>query len=115
MSQVSRPFQIALLAVVAFLAIWLVALKPSSSSSGGGTQPTTKTFASGILSAPGKARAAVAASNGASAAHGGTIATTPTAPGSIATTPTAATPTTKPPSAQTSATGARTGGVAPSA
>jgi hypothetical protein len=101
MSQVSRPFQFALLAAVAGLAIWLVALKPSSSSSSGATQPSTNTFASGVLSAPAKARAAVAAANAASAAHRGTIATTPSAPAPIATTPTAATPTTSPPSATT--------------
>jgi hypothetical protein len=106
MSQVSRPFQFAFLAAVAALAIWLVALKPSSSSSSGAPQPSTNTFASGVLSAPGKARAAVAASNGASVAHGGTIATTPSAPGPIATTSSAATPATKPSSATTPSSGA---------
>jgi hypothetical protein len=111
MSQVSRPFQFALLAAVAALAIWLVALKPSSSSSSGAPQPSTNTFASGVLSAPGKARAAVAASDGASAAHGGTIVT-PTTPAPIATTSTAATPTRKPPSATTPPSGAATASAA---
>jgi hypothetical protein len=108
MSQVSRPFQFALLAAVAALAIWLVALKPSSGGSSGGARQSTNTFASGVLAAPGKARAAVAASNGASAAHGGTIATTPSAPAPTATTPAAATPTTKPPSATTPSSAAAT-------
>jgi hypothetical protein len=110
MSRVSRPLQFALLAAVAFLAIWMVALKPSSSSSSSAPQPSTKTFASGVLSAPGKARAAVDAANGASAAHGGTVPTAPPAPAASLTTPTAATPTTTP--ATTTTTPAGTPGVA---
>jgi hypothetical protein len=78
MSQVSRPLLAALLAAVVFLAVWLVALKPSSQSASGSPAATTMS-ASGLLSAPGKARGAVAASDAASAKHSGTVATAPSA------------------------------------
>jgi hypothetical protein len=99
MDNVSRPLIALLVGSVAFFAIWMVALKPSSSppgsgSSGGGSPP--------YQSAISKAHQAVATSNGASAAHGGVIAggsaartpgsTTPVAKAPAPTTPAARTP-----------------------
>jgi hypothetical protein len=84
MNQISRPFQIALVAVVAFFGLWMVALKPSSSTgsataspapaASAAPAPSTKTTGNAILSAPAKARAAVAAGNAASAAAAGASA-----------------------------------------
>ncbi|MGZ4173848.1 MAG: hypothetical protein ACXVQR_05170 [Solirubrobacteraceae bacterium] len=77
MNQVSRPFQIALVAVIAFFALWMVALKPSSSADSTPATPkpattaapaSTQTSGNAILSAPAKARSAVAAANAASGA-----------------------------------------------
>src|SRR5437660_11288108 len=89
MSQLSRPYQIALLAVVALLGLWLVALKPKSSGSGPSTpapatsKPASKP-ANGILSAPAKARSAVTKANAAGAASAGTT-TLGSAPGTVTT------------------------------
>lgn len=82
MNRVSRPLQIGLVAVIAFFAIWTVALKPSSSSSGTATPapappPSTKTSSNGILSAPAKARKAVGTADAAGAASAGASAATP--------------------------------------
>jgi hypothetical protein len=74
MANVPRPLIALLVATVAVAALWVVALKPSSSSSGGGSQG-----ASTYKSAVNKAHQAVAISNQASAAHGGTVATSPAA------------------------------------
>jgi hypothetical protein len=74
MDHVSRPLIALLVATVAFFALWLVALKPSSSSSGGAS-PGVGTYQSAIA----KAHQAVAVSNAASAAHGGTVAAAPAA------------------------------------
>jgi hypothetical protein len=97
MTQVSRPLQIALVAVVAFFGLWMIALKPSSSSSSATASPapaataapapSTKTTGNAILSAPAKARAAVAAGNAASntaagASTGGSSIRTPVTPSS---------------------------------
>jgi hypothetical protein len=60
---------------VAFFAIWMVALKPSSSPSGSGSSGGGSSYQSAIA----KAHQAVATSNGASVAHGGVIAGAPTA------------------------------------
>src|SRR5207253_1129374 len=81
MNQVSRPLVVALLVVVAFLGVWLVALKPSpsgsSSSSGSPSSVPNAPGVTGLKSAVDKAHQAVTTSNAASAAHGGTVATTP--------------------------------------
>ena len=79
MANVSKPLIALLVATVAMAALWMVALKPSTSRSGG-------SGGSGAYqSAISKAHQAVATSNAASAAHGGTVGTvssspTPTAP-----------------------------------
>jgi hypothetical protein len=93
MGHVSRPLIGLLVATVAFFALWVVALKPSSSSSGGG-QPAG-TYQSAIT----KAHQAVATSDAASASAGRTVATT--AAGATAQTPPA------PAAKKVSATGAR--------
>jgi hypothetical protein len=72
MDHVSRPLIGLLVAVVAFFALWLVALKPGGGSSTG-AQSTPA-----LLTAVQKAHQAVTTANAASAAHGGTVATTPT-------------------------------------
>ncbi len=72
MPQVSRPLIALLLATVVFFAVWMVALKPQT---GGSSSSSTGS----LQSAVDKAHAAVAKSNAASVAHGGTVATTPTA------------------------------------
>jgi hypothetical protein len=84
---VSRPLIALLVASVAFLAVWMVALKPSSSGSSGGSNAYQSAIA--------KAHQAVGTSNAASAAHGGTVGGTATA---------------KTPAAQTSAPAVATGG-----
>lgn len=107
MNQVSRPFQIALVVVVAFLGVWMVALRPSSSSSTGTTTSpapaaSTKTSGNAILSAPAKARAAVAAANavsGAAATASPGTGTSPAAPPTPATTGSTAVPATTAPAA----------------
>jgi hypothetical protein len=73
MDNVSRPLIALLVGSVAFLAVWLVALKPSSSST------TGKPGGLGAYqSAIDKAHRAAATANSASAAEGGTVATTTT-------------------------------------
>src|SRR5207248_6175200 len=75
MSHVSRPLIALLLATVAFFALWTIALKPKSSSGGGGSPSGVGAYQSAID----KAHGAVTTANQASAAHGGTVATsTPT-------------------------------------
>jgi hypothetical protein len=90
MTSVSRPLIGLLVATVAFFAVWTLALKPKSSG-GGGT--STNAYQSAID----KAHQAVNTSNSASAAHGGSIVTSPstpaTTPKSTATAPTATTAT----------------------
>jgi hypothetical protein len=71
MPHVSRPLVALLLATVVFFAVWMVALKPKSDTGSSGNSAP-------LQSAVDKAHAAVAQSNAASAAHGGTVATTPT-------------------------------------
>ena len=70
MANVPRPLIALLVATVAIAALWVVALKPSSSSNRAGSQGTYQ-------SAVNKAHQAVAISNSASAAHGGTVGTSP--------------------------------------
>ncbi len=82
MDSVSRPLIALLLGTVAFFALWVVALKPSGSSSQ--SSSGLGAYSSAIQAAHG----AVATANAASAAHGGTIPQTTSAP--AATTPTAA-------------------------
>lgn len=72
MDNVSRPLIALLVGSVAFLALWLVALKPSSSSTTGNSGGLGQ-----YQSAINKAHQAAATSNAASAAEGGTVATTP--------------------------------------
>jgi hypothetical protein len=91
MDSVSRPLIALLLGTVAVFAVWLVALKPSSSG-GGASTPSPGVYASAIA----KAHAALATSAAASVAHGGTVVTaaptppaTAGAPGSVASTATA--------------------------
>ncbi len=71
---VSRPLVGLLVGTVAFFALWLVALKPSASTSPGGSQGLGQ-----YQSAIDKAHAAVNLANATSAAHGGTIAAKPAA------------------------------------
>jgi type IV secretory pathway VirJ component len=81
MENVSRPLIALLIASVAALAVWMVALKPSSGGSG-----TSAAYQSAIA----KARAAVSTSAAAGVAHGGTVATTPNATATPAAAATAA-------------------------
>lgn len=81
MDNVSRPLIALLLGTVAFFALWMTMLKPSSSHSGGNR-------GSQYQSAIAQAKNAVGTSNAASVAHGGTVASTPapaTAPAAKAT------------------------------
>jgi hypothetical protein len=78
MDNVSRPLIALLVGTVAFFALWLVALKPSSSSSSGSSQGNLGTYQSAID----KAHQAVGISNKASVAHGGTVAPTAGKPAS---------------------------------
>jgi hypothetical protein len=94
MSQVSRPLLGALLAAVVLLAVWMVALKPSSNGTTSSKPTVTAPGVAGLARAVDKAHKAVASSNAASAAHGGTIVTTPTTGTIAATSPTVTTPTT---------------------
>ncbi len=73
MGHVSRPLVGILVATVAFFALWVVALKPSSSSSSTGGTPTTSIYQSAIN----KAHQAVVTSDAASARAGGAVSTTP--------------------------------------
>jgi hypothetical protein len=79
MDNVSRPLIALLVGSVAFLALWLVALKPSSSSTTGNSGGLGR-----YQSAINKAHQAAATSNAASAAEGGTVATTTTSTGAAA-------------------------------
>ncbi len=80
MDNVSRPLIALLLGTVAFFALWLVALKPSSSSSGSSSQGNLGTYQSAIN----KAHQAVGISNKASLAHGGVVPAAPSHPASSA-------------------------------
>jgi hypothetical protein len=71
MANVSRPLIALLVGTIAFFALWIVALRPSTSSNG------TKGGSSAYQSAVAKARQAVTVSNHASVAHGGSVASTP--------------------------------------
>jgi hypothetical protein len=84
MDNVSRPLIALLVGSVAFLALWLVALKPSSSSTTGNSGGLGQ-----YQSAINKAHHAAATANAASAAEGGTVATTTTSTGAAARTQTA--------------------------
>jgi hypothetical protein len=77
MDQVSRPLLGLLAAAVAVFALYFLALKPGSSTSGGSA--ATGQSPAALSSAVNKARGAVAASNAASVAHGGTIPATSSA------------------------------------
>src|ERR1700736_5301688 len=72
MANVSRPLIAVLVATVAFFAIWMLALKPSSSTNNGGPQGV-----SAYSSAVAKARHAVAVSSGTTAAGAASVGTTP--------------------------------------
>jgi Cu/Zn superoxide dismutase len=76
MDNVSRPLIALLVGTVAFFALWLVALKPSSSSTTGKPEGLGQ-----YQSAVNKAHQAAATANAASAAEGGTVATTTTSTG----------------------------------
>ncbi|MGO8906968.1 MAG: hypothetical protein ACLQMH_15310 [Solirubrobacteraceae bacterium] len=52
MTQISRPFQIALLALVLFAAVWFVALRGQSASSGGSGSPPSSQAAKGGTPSP---------------------------------------------------------------
>jgi hypothetical protein len=83
MDNVSRPMIALLVGTVAFFALWMTMLKPSSKGSG---SQSSNQYQSAIA----KAKAAVGTSAAASVAHGGTVgASTPPGGG---TTPTAAKP-----------------------
>jgi hypothetical protein len=105
MGHVSRPLIGLLVATVAFFAVWTLALKPSSSGSGG----SGSSGAGSSQSAIDKAHQAVTTANKASVAHGATVvtstphpaATTPTTP--AATTPAPTTPAATTPAATTPA------------
>ena len=74
MDRVSRPLVGLLVATVAFFALWVIALKPTTSGTGSRTNPSLGQLAAAIAAAHG----AVATSNAASVAHGGTIASAAT-------------------------------------
>jgi hypothetical protein len=73
MDHVSRPLIALLLGTVAVFALWIVALKPSTSGGGAGSKPGA------YVSAIAKAHQAVALSAAASVARGGTVAASPSA------------------------------------
>ncbi|HWE33748.1 MAG TPA: hypothetical protein VG410_09695 [Solirubrobacteraceae bacterium] len=79
----SRPLIGLLVGTVAFFALWLVALKPSSSSNG--SSQALGRYQNAINAA----HNVVKASNGAAAAHGGNVATSSAAPAHPATAPAA--------------------------
>jgi hypothetical protein len=81
MTNVSRPLIALLLAAVAFFAVWTIALKPKSSSGAGGSSSGAGAYQSAID----KAHQAVSTANKASAAHGGTIATSTPRPATTTT------------------------------
>jgi hypothetical protein len=83
MDHVSRPLLGLLAAAVAVFALYYVALKPTNNSGGSAASGPS---APALKSAVDKARGAVATSNAASVAHGGTV------PGSTTPAPTATTP-----------------------
>jgi hypothetical protein len=91
MDNVSRPLIALLVGTVAFFAVWLVALKPSSSSTSGTGTNSLGQYQSAIN----KAKQAVVTSSAASVAHGGTIATAPS-PAPAAPKQTTAAPATSP-------------------
>jgi hypothetical protein len=101
MENVSRPLIALLVASVAFLAVWMVALKPSSGGSGGSGSGGSSAYQSAIA----KAHQAVATSDAASAAHGGTVPGSPAAKPSASqtsrSTPTPSAPTASAPTAST--------------
>jgi hypothetical protein len=102
MTHVSRPLIAVLLGAVVFFAVWTVALKPHSSTSGGGSSSGVGSYQSAID----KAHQSVTTSDKASVAHGGTLspsATTSTAAATTAT-PTAPATTTAPATATAPAT-----------
>jgi hypothetical protein len=70
MDNVSRPLIALLVGTVAFFALWITALKPSSSGSRGASSTAYQ-------SAIAKARQAVGISGAASVAHGGTVVSSP--------------------------------------
>lgn len=76
MGNVSRPLIGLLVATVVFFALWLVALKPSSSSSGNGSSQGLGQYQGAINAA----HNAVKVANGAAAAQGGNLATPSGAP-----------------------------------
>jgi hypothetical protein len=82
---VSRPLVGLLVGTVLFFALWLVALKPGSPTSPGGSQGLGQ-YQSAIT----KAHAAVNLANATSAAHGGTVTPSATTTPAAAAKPTAA-------------------------
>lgn len=96
MDNVSRPLIALLVGSVAFFALWLIALKPSSSSSGG-SQGLGQ-----YQSAINKAHQVVAASNSASGAHGASSGTKPATSAKPAATPVVKSTSTTPSTAATS-------------
>ena len=84
---VSRPLIALLLGTVAFFAVWMTALKPSSSPTSGGSPSGVGQYQSAID----QAHQAVKISGQASVAHGGTLPTTSTVARATATTPAATT------------------------
>jgi hypothetical protein len=85
MGNVSRPLIALLVGTVAFFLLWLVALKPSSSSSGGSSGGVGR-----YQPAIDQARKAVGVANSASAARGGTVPSNAPQTPTTATTPTSA-------------------------
>lgn len=94
MRSLPKPLIGLLLGTVAFFAVWIVALKPSSSSSSGGSPSGVGQYQSAID----KAHQAVTTSNQANARLGAPTATTPaTSPKTATTSAATATPTTTAP------------------
>jgi hypothetical protein len=93
MAHVSRPLIGLLVSAVAFFAVWTIALKPSSSSSGGANNPTSGAYQSAIA----QAHQAVTTSAKGGAADGAPVTSTPSS-----NTPSATTPATTAPKATTS-------------
>ena len=103
MTHVSRPLIALLVGTVAFFGLWLVALKPSSSSNGP-SKPLGQ-----YQSAVDQARKAVGTANAASLAHGGSIPGLTTSTGNASSAPAPSAPTASTSQAKAGSTSTTTG------
>jgi hypothetical protein len=104
MANVSRPLLALLVGTVAFFLLWIVALKPGSSSSGSSSGGVGR-----YQPAIDQAKKAVGTANAASAAHGGTVPGTLSPPGTLPSHAAATSPHTMSGAASAAATPSRTG------